>query len=119
MMSQTLSSRKLKKIVSVLAIGKDKSGKLMASIRLPVGVSLPQGVAVGFEHQKQFSIPYSACHRIGCFAAFDLTEPMVGQMQKAASISAVAQSVSRQALNLNFSTRGFPLAYETYLRESR
>jgi invasion protein IalB len=118
-MSQTLSSEKLKKTVSVLTIGKDQTGKLKGSLRVPVGVSLPAGVVVGIESQNAFTIPYTACHRIGCFAPFDLTEPMLGQMRKASKISAVAQSVSKQALNLNFSTRGFPSAYETYLKESK
>jgi len=119
MMTQTLSSRKLKKTVSVFTIGKDRAGKLKASIRLPIGVALPAGVIVGIENQKRFAVPYSACHRIGCFAPFDLTEPMLGQLRNASKVSAVAQSVSNQALNLNFSTRGFPAAYETYLKESR
>lgn len=119
MMSQTLSSRTLKKTVSVLAIGKDRAGKLKASIRLPVGVALPAGVTVSIEHQKQFTVPYSACHRIGCFAPFDLTDTMLGQMGKTPTVSVVARSVSEQALTLNFSTRGFPAAYETFLRESR
>ena len=119
MMSQTLSSARLRKTVSVFTIGKNRAGKLKGSIRLPVGVALPAGVVVGIEKQKQFTVPYSACHRIGCFAPFDLTEPMLGQMQKASEVSAVAQSVSKQALNLNFSTRGFPAAYAMYLKESR
>jgi invasion protein IalB len=118
-MSQTLSSEKLKKTVSVLTIGKDQGGKLKGSLRLPVGVSLPAGVVVGIENQNAFTVPFTACHRIGCFAPFDLTEPMLGQLRKASKISAVAQSVSKQALNLNFSTKGFPSAYETYLKESK
>ncbi len=118
-MSQTLSSEKLKKTVSVLTIGRDQAGKLKGSLRLPVGVSLPAGVVVGIENQNAFTVSYTACHRIGCFAPFDLTEPMLGQIRKSSKISAVAQSVSKQALNLNFSTRGFPSAYETYLKESK
>ncbi len=118
-MSQTLSSEKLKKTVSVLTIGRDEAGKLKGSLRLPVGVSLPAGVVVGIENQNAFTVPYTACHRIGCFAPFDLTEPMLGQIRKASRISAVAQSVSRQALNLSFSMRGFPSAYDTYLKESK
>ncbi len=118
-MSQTLSSEKLRKTVSVLTIGKDETGKLKGSLRLPVGVSLPPGVVVGIENQKAFVVPYSACHRVGCFAPFDLTEPMVAQLRKASKISAVVQSLSQQALNLDFSTRGFPSAYETYLKERR
>jgi invasion protein IalB len=119
MLTQTLASQKLGRTVSVFAIGRDRSGKLKGSIRVPVGVALSAGVVVGVEDKNPFTVPYSACHQIGCFAPFDLTEPMLGQIRKATKISAVAQSVSQQALNLNFSTRGFPAAYEAYLKESR
>ncbi|CCB66507.1 protein of unknown function [Hyphomicrobium sp. MC1] len=64
-------------------------------------------------------MPYTACHRGGCFAPFDLTEPMLSQIRKSSKISVVAQSVSKRALNLNFSTRGFPGAYQIYLKESK
>jgi invasion protein IalB len=119
MMFQTLASAKLKSVVSVFTIGKDRAGKLKASIRLPVGVALTAGVVVDIESQNSFTVPYSTCHRTGCFAPFDLTEPMLGQMRKATKISAAAQSVSKQAFNVNFSTRGFPAAYEAYLDQSR
>jgi invasion protein IalB len=118
-MSQTLSSEKLNKTISVLTIGRDGGGKLKGSLRLPVGVSLPPGVVVGIENQNAFAVPYTACHRVGCFAPFDLTEPMLSQIQKSSKISVVAQSVSKQALNLKFSTRGFPDAYQIYLEESK
>lgn len=118
-MSQTLSSEKLKKPIAVFSIGKDHSGKLKGSLRIPVGVSLPAGVVVGIEKQNPFIVPYAACHRIGCFAAFDLTEPLLGQIKRATKITVVAQSISRQALSLNFSTRGFPSAYEAYLKGSK
>ena len=36
-----------------------------------------------------------------------MTEPLLGQIRKSTKITVVAQSVSKQALNLNFSTRGF------------
>jgi invasion protein IalB len=117
-MSQTLASEKLRKTVSVLMIGKDQTGKLKGSLRLPIGVSLAAGVVIGIDGQDPFTVPYSACHRIGCFAPFDLTEPRIGQMKKASKITAVAESVSKQALNLNFSTRGFPAAYQAYLKDT-
>lgn len=119
MMSQTLASEKLKKTVSVFVIGKDSGGKLKGSLQMPVGVSLPAGVMVGIDNSDPFSVPYSACHRIGCFAPFDLTEPLLGKMQKASKITAVIHSVSNQPLSLDFSGRGFPAAYEAYLKQSR
>ncbi|WP_409560799.1 invasion associated locus B family protein [Hyphomicrobium sp. MC8b] len=119
MMTQALASGKLGQTVSVFTIGRDRAGTLKASIRVPVGVSLPDGVIVGIENGDRFKVPYSACHRIGCFAPFDLTEPLLGKMRKATKISAVAQSVSQRPLALNFSVRGFPAAYERYVNESR
>jgi invasion protein IalB len=118
-MSQTLVSEKLKATVSVLTIGKDQTGKLKGSLRLPVGVSLAEGVVVGLEDQTVFTVPYSTCHRSGCFAPFEVSEPMLGQIRKTSKITAVAQRPAQQALNLTFSTRGFPDAYETYLKESK
>ena len=73
-MSQTLASQKLKKTISVLSIGRDRAGKLTGSLRMPIGVSLPAGVVVGIANKDRFTIPYTACHRIGCFAPFDVTE---------------------------------------------
>lgn len=119
MMTQTLASEKLGKTISVFTIGRDRTGKLKASIRVPVGVALTAGLKVDIGHKSPFAVPYSACHRIGCFAPFDLTEPMVSQIGKATRISAVAQSVSQKALNLNFSPRGFSAAYAAYAKESR
>ena len=37
-MSQTLASQKLKKTISVLSIGRDRTGKLTGSLRMPIGV---------------------------------------------------------------------------------
>jgi invasion protein IalB len=118
-LSQTLSSEKLKKPIAVFSIGNDHTGKLKGSVRMPVGVALPAGVVVGIEKQNPFTVPYAACHRIGCFAAFDLTEPLLGQMRRATKITVVAQSISQQALSLNFSMSGFPSAYEAYLKGSK
>jgi invasion protein IalB len=119
MMTQTLASEKLGKTVSVFTVGRDHAGKLKASIRVPVGVSLPDGVLVDIASGDRFKVPYSACHRVGCFAPFDLSEPLLGKMRKATKISALVQSASRQPLALNFSARGFPAAYERYVQESR
>lgn len=118
-MSQTLVSDKLKKPVGVLTIGRDQAGKLKGSFRLPVGVSLPAGVVVGLEKENSFAVSYTACHRTGCFASFDLTESLLEQIRKAPKISAVVQNTSKQALNFTFSTRGFPDAYAGYLKESK
>jgi invasion protein IalB len=115
-MSQTLSSTRLKKTVSVLTIAKDRNGKLRGSFRLPVGVSLAQGLVVSID-SKAFNVPYSACHRVGCFAPFDLSAPMIDQLSKATKVSAVAQSTSNQNIALNFSTRGFRAAYDAYLKQ--
>ena len=86
---------------------------------MPIGVSLPAGVVVGIENMDPFNVRYTACHRIGCFAPFDVTEPLLSRMQKATKITVVAQSVSKQALNLNFSTRGFSDAYTAYVSKSK
>jgi invasion protein IalB len=118
-MLQTLASQKLKKPVSVFTIGKDRTGKLKGSLRLPVGVSLAEGIVVDIGKQAPFTVPYSACHPIGCFAPFDLTAPLVGDLKSAKRIEVVAHSVSQQALKFDFSTRGFPAAYERYLAQSK
>jgi invasion protein IalB len=118
-MSQTLASKKMKQPVSVLLIGKDRTGKLKGSLRMPVGVSLQEGVVIRIEHQDPFTVPFAACHRIGCFAPFDLNEPLVGKLKTASNITVVAHSVSQQALRFNFSTRGFSNAYETYLAQAK
>ncbi|CAA2142106.1 invasion associated locus B family protein [Hyphomicrobium sp. ghe19] len=118
-MSQTLVSDKLKKPVGVLTIHRDQAGKLKGAFRLPVGVSLPAGVVVGLEKENSFAVFYTACQRTGCFASFDLTEPLLEQIRKAPKISAVVQNTSKQALDFTFSTRGFPDAYAGYLKESK
>jgi len=118
-MTQTLASKKLKKPVSVLLIGKDRTGKLKGSLRMPVGVSLQEGVVIRIEHQDPFTVPFAACHRIGCFAPFDLNEPLVVKLKTATNITVVAHSVSQQALRFSFSTRGFSNAYETYLAQAK
>lgn len=74
---------------------------------------------VGVENRDPFNVPYTACHRVGCFAPFNVTERLLGQMQKATKITVVAQSVSKQALNLNFSMRGFSDAYAAYVTKSK
>lgn len=116
---QTLASRKLKKPVSVFTIGKDRTGKLRGSVRVPVGVSLSEGVVVDIGAQGPFTVSYSACHPIGCFAPFDLTAPLVGDLKSAKQIAVVAHSVSQQVLRFDFSTRGFPAAYERYVAQSK
>ncbi|WP_045835441.1 invasion associated locus B family protein [Hyphomicrobium sp. 99] len=118
-LSQTLVSEKLKTTVGMLTIGRDQTGKLKGSLRLPVGVSLPEGVVVDLENQARLTVPYAACHRAACFASFDLTEPILAQVRKASKISATVQSTSKMPLNLTFSTRGFPDAYAAYVKESK
>jgi invasion protein IalB len=118
-MSQTLSSGKLKTPVSVLLIGKDRTGKLKGSLRMPVGVSLPPGVDIVIEKQGRFTVPYAACHRFGCFAPFELNASLLGKLKTATKITAIAHSVSQRALNFNFSGRGFAGAYGAYLAQSK
>ncbi len=118
-LSQTLVSGKLNRTVSVLTIDKDAAGKLKGSLRLPVGVSLPAGVVVDIEGKAALTVPYAACHRSGCFARFDLAEPLLSQIRKASKISAVVQDTSNKPLSLTFSTRGFPDAYAAYVKESK
>ncbi|HET6389290.1 invasion associated locus B family protein [Hyphomicrobium sp.] len=119
-LSQTLISAKLKKPVGVLMISRDDGGKLKGSLRLPVGVALQAGVVLGLENQAApLTLPYATCHHTGCFAPFDVSEPMLGQMGKASKISAVVQSTSKEPLNLTFSTRGFPAAYAAYVKASQ
>ncbi|MBN9246139.1 MAG: invasion associated locus B family protein [Hyphomicrobium sp.] len=118
-LSQTLVSEKLNRTVGELTIDKDAAGKLKGSLRLPVGVSLPAGVVVDIEGNAALTVPYAACHRSGCLARFDLTEPLLGQMRKASKISAVVQDTSNKPLSLTFSTRGFPEAYAAYVKESK
>lgn len=118
-LSQTLVSEKLNKTVGVLTIDKDAAGKLKGALRLPVGVSLPAGVVVDVEGKAALTVPYAACRRSGCFAQFDLTEPLLSQMRKASKISAVVQDTSNKSLSLTFSTRGFPDAYAAYVKESK
>jgi invasion protein IalB len=118
-MSQTLSSSKLRTPVSVFLIGKDRNGKPIGSLRMPVGVSLPPGVDIAIEKQDPLTVPYAACHRFGCFAPFDLNPSLLGKLKAASRITAIAHSVSQRALNFNFSGRGFAGAYAAYLAQSK
>ena len=119
-LSQTLVSAKLKKPVGVLTIRRDDAGKLKGSLRLPVGVALQAGVVLGLENQAApLTLPYATCHHTGCFAPFDVREPMLGQMGKASKITAVVQNTFKEPLNLTFSTRGFPAAYAAYVKASQ
>lgn len=118
-MSQALASKKLQQRVSVFSIGTDQTGKLKGSFRVPVGVALKEGVVVDVENRDPFTVPYAACHRVGCFAPFDLNAPLLGKLKAATKITVVVHSVSQQALQFNFSARGFANAYEVYVAQSK
>lgn len=118
-MSQTLASKKLNQPVGMLLFGKDRNGKLKGSVRIPVGVSLASGAVVRIARQAPFTVPFTACHRIGCFAAFDMTESLIRQFKTAGNITVEVQSVSQKPLSFNFSPRGLPGAYESYLAQSK
>jgi hypothetical protein len=114
-----IAESKLEQPVSVFFIGRDGTGKLKGSLRMPVGLALKDGVVVGVEDREAFKVPYAACHRIGCFAPFDLSARSLGELKSATNISVVAHSVSHSALRFNFSGRGFARAYDTYIAWSK
>ena len=115
LMTQTLSSARSGKTLSVLSIGKDRTGKLTGSFRFPVGISLTDGVVVDIENKSSFNVAYSTCLRVGCIAAFQLTDDLIGQTKSAKKITATIQNGPQGALSLEFSLRGFPEAYQAYL----
>jgi invasion protein IalB len=117
-MSQTLSDNKTKQVVAALTIAKGEAEKPTATVRAPLGLLVSSAVQVTIEGQNAFGMPLRTCLNTGCFGSFEITPAILANMKKANKVSLAMQSAQNRPVNVEFSMRGFPKAYDTYAQEA-
>jgi invasion protein IalB len=117
-LAQTLLDMRTRRPLATWVIGKDKAGKLMASLTTPAGVSVPNGLAFAIGDQKATQMTYQTCINSGCISQFELTAAMVAQMQKSEKASVTVRDLSNREIGLTFSLKGFDRAYAAYQTEA-
>ena len=84
----------------------------IANLIAPLGVLLPQGVALeidGFKFSKPS--PFNFCNSAGCSSSIELDEKMVGLMKKGKTLVASIVDPSGKRLSIPFSLSGFTPAF--------
>lgn len=117
-MSQTLSNGQTRQVISVLSIGKDNMGKLLANIQAPLGFAVSSGLQLVIDTQPGVAVPVRTCLANGCLGILELDQKLVAQLQKATKVAVSMQSLQAQPVTLNFSAKGLAKAYDKLAQES-
>ncbi|MEO3415186.1 invasion associated locus B family protein [Roseovarius sp. CAU 1744] len=85
-----------------------------ATIVVPLGTLLTEGMLISIDGGKARSFAYSFCSAVGCFARIGLTEGDVDAFKRGASanLQIVPAQAPDQKVNINVSLSGFTAAYD-------
>lgn len=118
-MSQTLSNSRTRQTLAAMALSRDPSGNMSATVTVPTGVLVSAGVRAGVDQQSSFDVPFRTCVAQGCVAQFDVSSKLLKQISQADKFSVAARTVKQQPLTIEFSLRGFAKAHEILAQESK
>lgn len=80
-------------------------------IRVPLGTYLPAGVALQFGRNEAKAIPFQNCNRLGCLAAYAVTEAEIAAMLQGADVTVSIQNLKQRPITLAVPAGGFAEAY--------
>ena len=103
---QTVTDGKGRRIVQIVARHSGKTAYL--EVNVPVGISIPFGVALQLSDTGKFTARLADCDTIGCRAVAPLDDKTLAEMKAAKALAVIFQdSKSGRVLKVNGSLNGF------------
>jgi invasion protein IalB len=117
-LSQTLMQTQTRKLLASLSIGRDAAGKVMANLTAPLGFAINKGgtLTIGTNPLK---IEFITCLANGCLSIFEISGPLLSQLQAASKLQLTLESLQQKPVNIEFSMNGFPKAFAAYYQEMK
>lgn len=110
-MSQELLQQETRQRVLLFAIGKQAEGAATATLVLPFGLLLSEGVQIQIAEKEVVRGTYRTCLPAGCVAEINLSDAAIEELEAGESASVMMTANSGQAVKTEVSLKGFSAAY--------
>jgi invasion protein IalB len=110
---QNLVAKDGEKRVLHIAIGFISSRNEPAAIlTLPLGISLPPGIAIKVDENQARQITVEACFPAGCQAGFPVDDELLAQFRAGNTLNVIFSDLNRQLINVPVSLSGFSAGFK-------
>ena len=92
--------------------------RLMAAVRVPLDVVLPQGLALAVDDGAPQKVPFHHCRSDGCYAIFPVPERLLGQLRAGLNATLSVERLDGNRLSVPASLLGITAGLKA-LREAR
>ena len=104
---QDLSHKESGKRILHIAIGKLPDQDILTMIlTLPLGIALPQGVAIGIDGENGKRLPIQACFASGCQTAFQPESEWIDKFAAGKTAQVIFHNIQNQAISIPVSLKG-------------
>lgn len=94
-----------------IAIAYVKGRKEPATIiTLPLGISLPAGVAISIDGKNPMKFPYQACFKTGCQVGFPMDNKMQSGFRAGSIATITVYDLNQEPIDISVSLKGFSAA---------
>lgn len=111
-MSQELLQQETRQRVLTFAIGMTDTGGAKATLVLPFGLLLADGVRVNIADDEVMRAPYRTCLPVGCVAEIELPAETLQKFEAAEVASVLMTANSGQPVKTDISLKGFASAFQ-------
>jgi invasion protein IalB len=89
-----------------------ETGAPVLSLRAPLGVFLPGGVALDVDGAGSETFEFQACDNDGCYASGPLSETLLGGMTRGQKLNIKFQNLNKQTITVTATLVGFTAAFQ-------
>jgi invasion protein IalB len=111
-MTQGLIAKNTGQRVLSVAIAKTPAGAYSATLSLPHGLNLPEGVQVWIDEGQRAKHAITTADQNGSYAIVPLDQAMIGSMKKGTILNVLVKSASGDEVTFQLSLNGFTAALE-------
>jgi len=111
-MEQRVVLRQTGQALSNIVIQFPPAGEPVVSVRVPLGLSLPDGMTLLIDDAEQAKLPITTCEANGCFVRTPLTEALLGAMRKGSNLVMLVKNNRNAEVRIPFTLAGFSAAYD-------
>jgi invasion protein IalB len=101
-----------KRLLSVIVLPVPKDGKFGAIFAMPLGISLPPGVALQIDEGEKVQVPVERCEPGGCRAELVLDDKLLGAMKNGKKAGVTFYDPARRAIPVPISLDGFKAGFD-------
>jgi len=110
-MSQELLQQETRQRVLLFAISKEAEATPKATLVLPFGLLLAEGIRIQVGESEVVRGAFRTCFPAGCVVELEMSDDVIGQLQGAESVSVLMTANTGQPVKTDVSLKGFASAY--------